>query len=148
MSEQKELQKGVAESKVRTRVEELSKYLDGMSVKIEEAIAREKGSWLIYGVGWGSWLAVGFLRDPSANNLMELIFIMTIFYQGYCRQRTAGLIGEFMGAIRTLEILGFLPPTISRGNRKKKRLWSEGADLVKRWAASKKMTQEKVYAPA
>ncbi len=146
MSEQEELQKGRNESKTRSIIEGVSKYLDTLSAEIDECFTREWSAWIIYFVAWFGWAMSSFLDFPPGHSVMQMIFIISIFYEAYRRAITARKVGEFVGALKMLELLGMIPPT--GGNRRRQRkIWSEGVDIVKGWFTRKKEVQEKVYAP-
>lgn len=148
MSEHEDLQKAVKESKGRTQMERISNYLDDLMARIDSCHERERSSWIIYAVAWGSWVLSAFFNENHGSTLMGMVFIVALMYQSTCTTITRRALGEFIGAIKILEILGMIPPMSGGNNRRKRSVWNDGIDMVKMWAAHKKQVQEKVYSPA
>lgn len=149
MTETDDLKQKAAESKARQQVESVGAYLNSLSREIDSCIIREQDAWIIYMIAWGAWMIAGFITGNDGGQVMELIFFISLVYQSYRHTRTRRAFGEFAGAIKVLELLGMVPPRPPKGEREsKKRVWSEGIDIVRGWAAKKQKAQEEAYAPA
>ncbi len=148
MSESEDLKASAERTKSLDKVRAMSEYLDRLTDRIDKAFARERDSMIIYWIVWFCWIAAGFI-SKEVNSLFELFFIGALIYSGLRTTERARAVGEFRGAIKTLEILGMIPPKGS-GEReeKKKHFWEEGIDMVKSWSKKKAEKQEEAYAPA
>jgi hypothetical protein len=149
MTEEGQLRESADRSHALQRAKDMNNYIDLLSERIDYTQKRYNDSNWIYLVAWLSWVIVGFLHDYVSYQIMTFVFILALFYTSVRLVEWRNAVGMLIGTIRTLEILGFVDPIQrSDGKKKKKRLWSEGFDIVKRWAFSKKSAQEKVYKPA
>ncbi len=130
------------------RIQEVGDYLEKLSADIDVMFKRREDAHRIYLMAWFSWTTVVFTRIPFVDDLFMIIFILTLVYDFYRTLIVTRAVGEYIGAIKVLEILGFIPPDQNDGIQKKIRVWSEMTETVKGWFTSKKTAQEKVYAPA
>lgn len=77
------------------------------------------------------------------------MYIIGMMITAITGMRSARARGEFYGAIRILEILGMLPPSKNgTPERKKRRAWAPGIDMVKSWFTQKQKVQKEAYAAA
>lgn len=147
MTEQEQLEQNTHHQKIRQQMSDVSAYLDRLTAGIDLAFKKEKDAFIIQMFVWVAWVAVGFF-SPAGNALFSLFFMMSIFYVSHRSVQRSRLFGEFKGAIKMLELLGMIPPMGSGSESKKKRLWSEGADMVRGWFKKKEKAQDEAYAPA
>jgi hypothetical protein len=148
MTEQEELKKGVLESKFRQQVEALGEYLDELTDAINLAQNKYRISSVIYLIVAVIWIVSGVVFDDSAHAWFTLAFIAVLIYDNFRFVELMKARSEFRGCIKTLEILGMIPPSKPDGEKKKRKILSEFRDMVKGWAIKKKEAQDKVFAPA
>lgn len=146
MSEMEELKKNTEMAKVAQQFTELSQYIEKLGGAIDEALRRRKTSSRIYILTWLAWVIAG-LFNHLLGDLFESVFILALIYDAYRFAILRSAFGEFRGAMEVLRILGMLPPRPDPREKKKRAIFSEGIEMVKRWASSKKKAQEEVYAP-
>lgn len=148
MSESEDLKKSAERIKSQETLDAMSKYLDKVIARVDETMAREKDSMIIYWIVWACWITVGYF-SKTGNSLFEMFFIFALIYNALRQSLRARAFGEFKGCVKTLEILGMIPPIGPRGDReKKKQVWSEGIEIVKGWLKKKEKVQDEAYAPA
>jgi hypothetical protein len=147
MSEMEQLKEETEKQFLIQRYTELNNYIDTLSADIDLCMKRNNDANLVYGVAWISWVAVGFFAKEF-DYLFAMIFMMALIYSGYRHSKLARAFGKFFGAIKVLEIMGFMDKTDTRGKKKKRKILNEFADTVKGWFAQKKEAQDQVYAPA
>jgi len=146
MTESEELQQKARLQKAHQQVEAVSRYLDELTENIVEAGEKRKWSVRIYFVIWLAWIIVPiFYHD--LNGLFTIFFFFGLVYDSLCFTREMSALSEFKGAIKMLELLGYIEP---RGGSRstKKRFWEKGVEMVKSWTEKKKKLQDKAFAPA
>lgn len=150
MSEQEQLKKNAEEAYRKQRALELNKYLDALSARVSKELATAKRASMIQAGICVAWILTNFLHNEIVFAVGWLVFLSGLMYSHWCDRTLKGTFGEFHGALKTLYLLGLLDedPDGMRGKRKKKRAWSDGMAMVKRWATEKKAAQDKVYSPA
>lgn len=148
MTESDELKKNIEQEKLKQMVDRMSLYLDELSETIQEAKRLHDKSKIIYLIAWLAWVASSIL-SREFYQIFTLIFIFALIYDQFRYSQMMGAVKEFRGAVKTLEILGYIRPREDDGETStKKRFWEKGADLVKSWTAKKKKVQDKVFSPA
>lgn len=157
MSEMEQLKENAEKSKLVQTLGDVSKYLDSL---MEECSTRLKASFRADGLvlftffGYFAVLIVALFGnlDPVirrlATELTFMVELVAIFRSWHFTKRWREKEGEWNGAVNVLRILGMVPPEQERGIKNKKKIFSEGIELVKRWFTQKKEAQEKMYAPA
>ncbi len=147
MTESEELKNNALLEEAKTKVAALGSYLDELTAKILVAEKAHKRSSRIYIVIWLIWVGLGFF-SAGLSHLFTAFFIIALIYDQYCFSRMIGTLAEFQGAIKVLEILGYIPPRGDGERSSKKHLWEVGVEMVNKWKAKKKELQDKVFAPA
>lgn len=135
-------------SKSLQQMKDITEYLNRVADHIEECRKGYDGSMLIFTVAWIAWVASDYVEHGAFTNIFLIIYLLAVLYNNLRYTWLCSAKAEFSGAIKILEILGMIPPRPPRGEKKKRRMWSEMVDVVKGWATRKKEAQEKVYAPA
>ncbi len=148
MSESEDLKASAERMRQKEKVEAISKYLDTLIDHVEVAFKKERDAFIIYMIVWAAWVVVGFF-NRTASDLFEMFFIIALIYSSTRTAIRAKVHGEFKGCVKTLKILGMIPPLESPGDTEnKKAVWSEGLDIVKGWMKKKEKAQDEAYAPA
>lgn len=147
MSETDDLKKGAEDSKIRQTYQAINDYMDSLMEKITEAKKKRKVSSVIYHIAWLVWMVTLFFSD-TVTYYGLLLFTFALMYDSFRFTKETNAYSEFLGAIKILEILGYIPPRPPNGEKKKRKIFSEFRDMVKGWAIKKKEAQDKVFAPA
>lgn len=149
MTETEQLQENARKSLVESRYKELNEYMDSLHIRMEAHFKEMKQTLYLMVATWIVWMAVGFLDNlPLHLAAFSLYFASFLFMQWRERkmQKTAG---ELRGALKVMRILGMIDfDWDSIGSKKKRKILSEYADMVKGWFTEKKKAQDKVYSPA
>ncbi len=145
MSENDELKKAANAQRAHEQVNEIATYLDSLTQRVEAGFKRRKDAEIIFFVAWFAWVLCAWLAPAFAIGF-QIIFIGALSYSWVRQIEVSRGISEFMGAIRILEILGMIGPHDAERHKRKRHVWSEGADMVKSWFVSKKKAQEEVFA--
>lgn len=85
------------------------------------------------------------VRD-NATDAMFFVVLMAIIRSWKANRLWREKEGEWTGATNVLRLLGMLPPEDGGRERKKRRTWNEGVEMVKSWAAEKKAKMNKGFA--
>jgi hypothetical protein len=149
MTEMEQLKQNADDALKQQRITALNDYLDVLSKRIDECLKKDRDSWYVFLLCWLMWMAMSFVPVLKPLEPIGLLFYFGGWaYTGWHGRNLSRAFGEFRGAIKVLEILGFIQPHDHDGDRKRRRVWSEGADIVKGWFTSKKKAQDAAYAPA
>lgn len=148
MTEKEQLEQGMLESKFRQQVKALGEYLDELTDAIDLAQKKYRVSSVIYLIVALVWIGSGVVFDDSVHEWFTLAYIAALIYDHFRFTKLMKAHSEFRGCIKTLEILGMIPPSKPDGEKKKRKILSEFRDMVKGWAIKKKEAQDKVFAPA
>lgn len=144
MTEEEELKKNTELQKIKQTYDEMNAYLDELTARILYTMRRDFEAWVIYIIVWMTWVAVGFFA-PSLDQLFNMFFLFALVYQFYRTNERVSASAEFRGAIKTLRIMGMIPPRADPVQNKK-HFWVEGKELVKAWMNKKQKVQGEVYA--
>ncbi len=148
MSESEDLKASADRIRSQEKVAAMSAYIDILISRSEEAVKRDRDAFIIYNIVWICWVLSNVL-NTGFGSLFEIFFVMALIYSSLRQVIRARANGEFKGCIKTLEILGMIPPIDPPGDTEnKKQVWSEGVDIVKGWFKKKEKAQEDAYAPA
>lgn len=148
MTESEDLKASAERMRQKEKVAEMEKYIDILIARVETTLKRDRDAIILYTIIWACWVLSSILV-PAFSTLFETFFICGLIYSGVRTAQRARAFGEFRGCIKTLEILGMIPPISPKGDTEnKKQVWSEGADIVKGWFTKKKKMQDKVLVPA
>lgn len=157
MSEMEQLKKNAEEQLANQKLNEISKYLEHLLATGDKTYYwRIRAGRLVdivffsyIGLLWLEvWLETPELIRDIANHSWFVILVITIARDFLLNAKHIHAVGEWQGAVKTLEILGILDHRTKRGNPRKKRVWEEGVNMVKSWFEKKKKVQEEVYVPA
>ncbi len=145
MSENDELKKAANAQRAHEQVNEIATYLDSLTVEIEAGFKKQWAAEVIYLVAWFAWIMCAIFA-PAFVLIFQIIFIGALSYSWIRLAQIKRSLGEFYGALKILEILGMIGPDHGDRHKRKRHVWSEGADMVKSWFVSKKKAQEEVFA--
>lgn len=157
MSEMEDLKNGVAESKARQQVDALNTY---MGILIEEKnrsllrSLRADALFMFSICGWFAitlttqWMHSSEAMTSFATQAAYLVEMLSIAHSWFWTRSWGNAEAELKGCIKTLVILGMLPPREANRTRQKRPVFERGVELVKKWTAQKKKAQEGLFAPA
>ncbi len=148
MSEMDELKKAALDSKNRAQVDAIGEYLDSLMAEIDDARKKEKYAWIMYSILWLVWVGTGFIHNGIVQEVGMVGFFFGLITTSITGMRVRSAYGEFLGAVRILEMLGMIPPSSGSRETKKKRFWTPGIDMVKSWFTKKEKAQKEAYAAA
>lgn len=144
MTESEELKKNTEIQRTEQIYKEMNEYLDDLTARILYTMKRDFEAWVIYIVVWLSWVAIGFFM-PSLDQMFNLFFLFALVYQFYRTNERISASAEFRGAIKTLRIMGMIPPRADPVENKK-HFWEEGKELVRAWMTKKEKVRGEAYA--
>lgn len=157
MTEMEELKANTEKAKVHQTLDAIGKYIHQLSDECDERFKmtlRADALVMFTFVGYFAVMLIALFGDlPYEVRRMhtELIFcveLVAIFRSWYFTKQWREKEGEWTGATQILRLLGMLHPEKERGVKNKKKLWSEGMAMVKRWAEEKAAQMKKGFAPA
>lgn len=153
MSELDELQKNTLESWKQARMQDLIAHLQVLSDNIDKAMKREKKAGIIYFCSWLVWMGGNLLdawlkTDKLFFTLGWFVFLFGLLYHNHVERALNRSFGEYLSAIKVLEILGVIDPINRPGVKNKKKRLTAFIEMVKQWAIKKQKAKEEVYQPA
>lgn len=144
MTEEEQLKKNTEIQRIDQVYKELNEYVDELSARIVYTMKRDLEAWFIYLVTWVIWVSSNFWA-PDLNNVFNMLFFLALIYQFYRTNERIAAGAEFRGAIKTLRLLGMIPPRGER-NENKRHFWEEGKEMVKTWMKKKEKVQGEAFA--
>jgi ABC-type multidrug transport system fused ATPase/permease subunit len=153
MTEEEQLKRNAAAQKAQQQFEEVSAYFDSLVAAAMAAIRREAAFAAAYALAfaglWVAVLAVGVGAAPEwVATAANFAFLLAMVLSFTATTRRVDAVAEFVGVVRVLRMLGMLPPAPPEAPRRRRRVWREGVDMVREWAAKRKAAQERVWQPA
>ena len=159
MTETEELKKNTEQAYMLQRIEAVRQYIHKIS---EESIVLMKATFkadaiegtffLVYFI---SLIALYWFDVPADTRrvILDYAFLAAVFAMLHAwkvRAQWREKEGEWIGATTALAKLGILPERPEDGDRikRKRKIWSEGIAMVKRWAEEKAAELKKGFAPA
>lgn len=157
MTEMEELKQNAEQAKVKQTLDGISAYMDQLVEECDIALKkslRADSLLMLTFAGYFAVLTIAVFADLDPmirrlhTELMFMVELVALFRQFYFTKVWREKEGEWTGFCNTLRILGMLPPRGEKGIKNKKKLWSEGIAMVKRWAEEKAAELKKGFAPA
>lgn len=144
MTESEEMKNTSDDSRAVQQIEDISKYLDVLIIRMDSYMKRGRSADIIYFLAWITWV-IGGVLIPESDKALMLMWVFSLMYQSFWSTKLHGVFKEFDGALKILEILGMVPPKGHRETRKRS-AWARGAELVKEWTEKKQKVQKEAYA--
>ena len=157
LTETERLKQNTEKSKVVQTLDAVGKYIHEISESCDHRLRWSLRCDVLEGIALlGYWVILTtalFMNAPDdvrriCTDLALGVVLVAMFRSWKATKLWREKEGEWVGATKMLQLFGMLPPDKERGIKNKKKLWSEGMEMVKRWAAEKAAQLKKGFAPA
>lgn len=157
MSEMEQLKENAEKAKVIQTLDAVSKYIHEISESCDHRLRWSLRCDILEGIAFfGYWtiLTTALFMDAPDDvrricmDFAFLVVLVAMFRSWKATRLWREKEGEWTGATKMLQLFGMLPPDKEKGIKNKKKLWSEGIEMVKRWAEEKAAQLKKGFAPA